>query len=88
MRKRTKEDAKMRLARMQGQVKGIVNMIDDDRECIDILTQIAALRAALEGLGALILTKHVEEMMADSSGDDNLQERVGQIREALARFLK
>lgn len=91
MRRRAKEEAKQRLARMEGQVRGLVNMIEGDREFIDVLTQVAALRAALEGLGSLVLTQHVEEIIASTASptrDETVQDRVEQVREALARFVK
>jgi DNA-binding FrmR family transcriptional regulator len=60
-----------RLHRIEGQVRGIERMVDDDRYCIDILTQIGAVNTALESLAFKVLDDHVNHCVADalSSGD-------------------
>jgi DNA-binding FrmR family transcriptional regulator len=61
-----------RLHRIEGQVRGIERMVEDDRYCIDILTQIAAVSTALESLAFKILDDHVNHCVADAlaSGDE------------------
>ena len=60
-----------RLHRIEGQVRGIERMVDDDRYCIDVLTQIAAVNTALESLAFKLLDDHVNHCVADAlaSGD-------------------
>ncbi|HET9288955.1 MAG TPA: metal-sensitive transcriptional regulator [Gaiella sp.] len=60
-----------RLHRIEGQVRGIERMVEEDRYCIDILTQIAAVRTALEQVGAKLLEDHVTHCVAEAlaSGD-------------------
>jgi CsoR family transcriptional regulator, copper-sensing transcriptional repressor len=60
-----------RLHRIEGQVRGIERMVEDDRYCIDILTQVAAVNTALESLAFKVLDDHVNHCVADalSSGD-------------------
>jgi DNA-binding FrmR family transcriptional regulator len=60
-----------RLHRIEGQVRGIERMVDDDRYCIDILTQIGAVNTALESLAFKVLDDHVNHCVADAlaSGD-------------------
>jgi DNA-binding FrmR family transcriptional regulator len=60
-----------RLHRIEGQVRGIEGMVDDDRYCIDILTQIGAVKTALESLGFELLQDHVNHCVHDAlaSGD-------------------
>ena len=53
-----------RLHRIEGQVRGIERMVDEDRYCIDILTQIAAVKTALEQVGAKLLEDHVTHCVA------------------------
>ena len=66
-----KEPLKKRLHRIEGQVRGIERMVDDDRYCIDVLTQIAAVSTALESLALRILDDHVRHCVAGAlqSGD-------------------
>ena len=60
-----------RLHRIEGQVRGVEKMVEDDRYCIDILTQIGAVTTALESLGMKILDDHVRHCVTDAiaSGD-------------------
>jgi DNA-binding FrmR family transcriptional regulator len=66
-----KEALTKRLHRIEGQVRGLERMIEEDRYCIDILTQIAAVRTALEQVGAKLLEDHVTHCVAEAlaSGD-------------------
>jgi len=66
-----KEALVRRLHRIEGQVRGIERMVDDDRYCIDILTQISAVTTALEGVAFRILDDHVNHCVAGAlaSGD-------------------
>ena len=83
-------DAKRRLNRISGQVNGIHKMIDEERYCVDILTQVSALRAALDQLGLLLLTHHVEECVFGEEHHDyeSQEEKVKELRTTLNRFLK
>jgi CsoR family transcriptional regulator, copper-sensing transcriptional repressor len=62
---------KKRLHRIEGQVRGIERMVEDDRYCIEILTQVAAVNTALESLAFKVLDDHVNHCVADAlaSGD-------------------
>ena len=66
-----------RLHRIEGQVRGIERMVEDDRYCIDILTQIAAVKTALEQVGAKLLEDHVSHCVRDAiaSGDEREADR-------------
>ena len=80
-----------RLHRIEGQVRGIEKMVIDDRYCIDILTQIAAVRTALETVGAKILEQHVNHCVADalSSGDEEAaHEKTRELLEAVERYTR
>jgi CsoR family transcriptional regulator, copper-sensing transcriptional repressor len=71
MRTDTKQSCGDRLKRIEGQVRGIARMIEEDRYCIDVLTQIRAVRAALRGVEDEVLKDHVEHCVegAIASGD-------------------
>ena len=77
MRTDTKRNCGDRLKRIEGQVRGIARMIEEDRYCIDVLTQIRAVRAALRGVEDVVLTDHVEHCVegAIASGDGADQRR-------------
>ena len=89
------QDAKRRLARIAGQVSGIQKMVDEERYCVDILTQVAALRAALDQFGVLMLSTHLESCVYghNHAGSDDCkamtpEERLAEIKLTLNRFLK
>ncbi len=80
-----------RLHRIEGQVRGIEKMVEDDRYCIEILTQIAAANTALESLAFKILDEHVRHCVAGAidSGDEAVtKERTEELLEAVQRFAR
>ena len=84
-----KEALVKRLHRIEGQVRGVERMVEDERYCIDILTQISAATTALESLAFQILEGHVESCVAGalSSGDaEAAAEKSRELLEAVHRF--
>ena len=80
-----------RLHRIEGQVRGIERMVDDDRYCIDILTQISAVNTALESLAFKLLDDHVNHCVADAlaSGDPKeASEKSKELLTAVQRFAR
>jgi DNA-binding FrmR family transcriptional regulator len=80
-----------RLARAEGQVRGVARMVEDDRYCIDILTQLAAVDTALEGVALEILDDHVKHCVADAlaSGDQaEAETKIDELLAAVRRFAK
>ncbi len=62
-----------RLSRIEGQVRGIRQMLEEDRYCVDILTQVAAAKSALDGFGRVLLNQHIHTCVVDKirEGDDD-----------------
>jgi len=86
-----KEALKKRLHRIEGQVRGIEGMVDDDRYCIDILTQVAAVRTALESLSLEVLEDHVNHCVHDAltAGDEKVATtKSKELLAAVQRFAK
>jgi DNA-binding FrmR family transcriptional regulator len=80
-----------RLHRIEGQVRGIERMVEDDRYCIDILTQIAAVKTALESLALQLLDGHVKHCVAGAiaSGDEvEMDQKTTELLAAVQRFAK
>ena len=65
------KDIKTRLNKINGQINGVSNMIDDNRYCVDILTQIAAIESALKQVGYIILEDHMKTCVSDDIKQDN-----------------
>ena len=86
-----KEQLLKRLARVEGQVRGISRMVEDDRYCIDILTQLGAVSTALEAVALKVLEEHVQHCVAGAlaSGDPTAaEEKSRELLEAVQRFAK
>jgi CsoR family transcriptional regulator, copper-sensing transcriptional repressor len=86
-----KEQLVKRLARIEGQVRGISRMIEDDRYCIDILTQLGAVDTALEAVALKVLEEHVQHCVARAlaSGDPaQANEKSQELLAAVQRFAK
>jgi DNA-binding FrmR family transcriptional regulator len=80
-----------RLHRIEGQVRGIERMVEDDRYCIDILTQIGAVNTALESLALKVLDDHVNHCVADAMSSGNKKaadEKTKELLEAVQRFAR
>jgi DNA-binding FrmR family transcriptional regulator len=88
MQTNTKSACLKRLSRIEGQIRGLTGMVEDDRYCIDVVTQIAAARAALKRVEELVLKDHVGHCVehAIASGDRSEQRRkVAELMEVLGR---
>lgn len=79
-----------RMKRIEGQIRGITRMIDDDQYCIDILTQVSAVNSALRGVALALLDDHMRHCVAGAvhEGGDKAEEKFSEIADALARFTK
>ena len=88
MRKETKDKCLQRLSRIEGQVRGIARMVEENRYCIDIVTQIAAVQAALRKVENGLLENHVnhcvEHAIASGNAEDQRQ-KVAELMEVLNR---
>lgn len=84
----TKDQLGDRLARIEGQVRGIAKMVDDDRYCIDILTQINAVRAALDKVALGLLDGHARHCLAGGGGGPTEpEEQVKELMGAVGRMI-
>ena len=82
-----KDELLKRLARIEGQVRGIARMIEDDRYCIDVLTQISAVRKAVDATALELVDDHVRHCIADSSGAEQAK-RTDELMAAVGRLVK
>ncbi|ERG65330.1 MULTISPECIES: metal-sensitive transcriptional regulator [Agrococcus] len=79
-----------RLRRIEGQARGIHRMVDEERYCIDILTQISALTGALENVAVGLLEDHLRHCIADAarSGGDVADEKIREASQAIQRLVR
>jgi CsoR family transcriptional regulator, copper-sensing transcriptional repressor len=75
-----------RLRRIEGQVRGLQRMVDEDQYCIDILTQVSSVQAALRAVGMGLLDDHVRHCVRESLEHGEGDEKVEELMAAVARF--
>ncbi len=83
-----KTNVEARLGRIAGQVSGIQRMVDADRYCVDILMQIAAVRAALGKVSKMLLESHIQTCVVGAFDTDDQDERAAKIEELVKIFEK
>ncbi len=84
----SKDQLLNRLARVEGQVRGVSRMVEQDRYCIDVLTQIAAVQAALDAIALGLLDGHVRVCLNDGALDGSASdERIGELMGAVGRLV-
>jgi DNA-binding FrmR family transcriptional regulator len=81
MQKDTKTSVLKRLSRIEGQVRGIAGMVEGDRYCVDVVTQISAVRAALHKAEEEILRDHVAHCVAGAFASGNVADQRTKIEE-------
>ncbi|NWG47236.1 MAG: metal-sensitive transcriptional regulator [Alphaproteobacteria bacterium] len=81
MRTDAKQAALKRLARIEGQVRGVARMVAEDRYCIDVVRQFQAIRAALNSLEAVVLDDHLQTCVDHALRSDDLAERRAKVSE-------
>ncbi|MFD1152046.1 metal-sensitive transcriptional regulator [Saccharothrix hoggarensis] len=85
-----KEAFVKRLRRIEGQVRGVQRMVEDDEYCIDVLTQIAAATKALQAVSLGLLDEHLKHCVADAlaQGGEGADAKVREASEAIARLVR
>ncbi len=77
-----------RLNRVEGQVRGVAQMIRDDRYCVDVLTQVAAIQSALDAVALQLLEDHTRGCVADAVRADRGDQAIAELMAALKRFAR
>jgi DNA-binding FrmR family transcriptional regulator len=85
-----KDDLLKRLSRAEGQVRGIARMVENDKYCIDILTQVSAATSALETVALSLLADHLSHCVAEATAEGGTvaAEKIREANEAIARLVR
>ena len=85
-----KDNYAKRLRRIEGQVRGIAKMIEDDKYCIDILTQISAVSSALQSVALGLLDEHLSHCVSDAvaAGGEEADRKLAEASAAIARLVR
>lgn len=86
----TRDEFSSRLKRIEGQVRGLQRMIDEDTYCIDVLTQISSVTKALQGVGMGLIDEHLRHCVKDAvaEGDEAGDAKIDEATAAIARLLR
>ncbi|NRQ39904.1 metal-sensitive transcriptional regulator [Nonomuraea sp. NN258] len=86
----TKQDHGMRLRRIEGQIRGLQRMVEDDKYCIDILTQVSAASSALRSFALSLLEEHLAHCVAEATlkGGPEADAKVKEATDAIARLVR
>ncbi|MFC4737927.1 metal-sensitive transcriptional regulator [Bacillus daqingensis] len=77
-----------RLKRIEGQVRGIHKMVDEDRYCVDVLNQVSAVNSALHKVSMALLADHTHHCVARAVQNDNGEEAIDEVLDVMERLLK
>ena len=85
-----KDDQLKRLRRVEGQIRGLQRMVEDEKYCIDVLTQVSAATKALQALALSLLDDHLAHCVVDAArkGGPEQEEKLKEASEAIARLVK
>lgn len=84
----SREDLLRRLRKIEGQVKGIQRMVEEDKYCVDVLIQIAAVRAALNKVGTIIFEHHTRGCLITAVEQGRHEEMISELVDVLGKFIK
>ncbi len=87
-REEKKNKLVQRLKRIEGQVRGIQRMVDDDKYCVDILIQVAAARAALNQVGLALFEGHTRHCIINAVKQERSDEVIDELMDVIMRFIK
>lgn len=76
-----------RLSRIEGHVRGIKKMVEEDRDCPDLLHQLAAVKAAINKTGELILEDHIESCLMDAVNEGSTETYVKELKDAISKLV-
>ena len=82
------KDLMTRLNRIEGQVRGLKAMLEDERYCVDILTQVSAVQAALNGFSRVLLSNHIKTCVVDQIEAGNAEETVEELCKTIQKMMK
>jgi CsoR family transcriptional regulator, copper-sensing transcriptional repressor len=83
-----KQQIEARLSRIEGQVRGLRKMVDEDRYCIDVLTQVSAVQSALQSVALVLLRDHTQHCVAEAIQSGEGTDKVRELSEAVERLVR
>ena len=82
-----RKDVLDRLARIEGHVRGLRRMVEEDKNCPELLLQVAAVRAALNQVGRIMLEDHMETCVIEAAKEGTSEKAIANLKDALIKFI-
>lgn len=82
-----RKDVTNRLSRIEGHIRGIQKMVEDERGCSELLLQIGAVQAALKKVGQIVLEDHIETCLVEAVREGEHEAHLNELKEALSRIM-
>jgi CsoR family transcriptional regulator, copper-sensing transcriptional repressor len=82
-----RKDVMDRLARIEGHVRGLRRMVEEDKDCPELLIQVAAVRAALNQVGRIMLEDHMETCVLEAAKEGKSEKAIAELKDALVKFI-
>lgn len=86
--KETKETSLLRLKKIEGQVRGIQQMVKNEKYCIEIINQINATRRALEQVALLVMKRHLTSCVTDAIKSEKGEDKISELIESMDKFIR
>jgi len=84
----TQQESLKRLARIEGQIKGIQRMVQEGRYCIEIINQVTAVKKALEQVGLVVMRRHIDSCVSEAIRSKNGKEKISELMGTIHQFIK
>lgn len=84
----TKQQALKRLRKIEGQIKGLMKMINDEKYCIDLITQVNAIRRALEKVALIIMKRHIESCVVEAVKEKKGTQKIDELINSIDKFIR
>ena len=85
---KVKQDALVRLRKIEGQIKGVQRMVDEEKYCIDVINQITAVRRALDQVSLVVMKRHMESCLSTAIRAREGERKIDEFMETVYRFVK
>lgn len=85
---KTHKNILLRLKRIEGQIRGIQRMMEEEADCMDILTQVSAVKAAINQVGIIVFEKHAQECIVKAMDEEKKEESLKEIVNMMGRLVK
>ncbi len=86
--RKNKDNLITRLNRIEGQIRGIKNMIEEEKCCVDVLVQVNAAKSALNSVGVMLLETHIRDCVEDAVEKGQCAEIIEQLTEVMKKYIK